>query len=890
MPDWRAHVRKHLPALAVGPERENEIVAELAMQLDQAYADALARGATDSEARAQSLDQFRNWDELAREIGRAERSVSSRWFSGAIHDARYAGRYLRRNPAFAAVAVLTLAFGIGASVAVFSLVDALVLRGLPYPAPGRLVAIETRRTAQPELESCTSPPDFFDLQERTRAFSDIAAIDPIWNVILTGSGEAQQLSALYTSANLYTMLGIKAELGRTFSSEEDIRTAPVGRVVLSHSFWQRRFGGRRDVLGQRLLLDGSAFTVIGVLPAGFHYEGEPLAGTAADIDVYLPLAANPLTTGGRGLRCLKLIARLRDGVTYPQANDDVRRVGETLAAEFAPSNRGYAISAQALRGQVTGRFRLTVLLLFGSVGFVLLMACANVAGLLLARAAARAREISVRVAIGASRFRLLRQLLTEGLVISVIGGIAGIVVANFSLKLLLAAAPASLIGGRTVRIDARALLFASLAALACAILAGLPPAWRTVRGDIGNALRESARGLTSGNHRLRSVLVVAQVTVAIVLLVGATLLIRSFHRLMDVDPGFQARHVLAIATQTPQPQNPAQRTDFYRRLQEQLLAVPGVEAVAAASRLPMQGMNLGSELFIEGKSIPGEQGPGVEYRVVTGNYFATMGIPVRAGRVFEDREDGRDGAIAVINQTMAHRFWPGDTAVGKRIKLGPSPEKQSWITIVGVVGDIRHFGLDADPRPEAYRPYAQSPLGAPLLAIRTAGDPAALAETLAARVRAFSPQVPAYNVSTMQELVDRSTVQRRFVMWMLTVFSLAALLLAGVGIYGTMSQAVTQRRQEIGLRMALGASPSATLLMVLRQGLALAAWGILLGIAIAAAFTRLMGKLLFEVQPLDPPAFAAAAAVLAAFAFVACYLPARRATRVDPLETLRMDA
>jgi predicted permease len=890
MPDWRTYVREHLPALGVGPERENEIVAELALQLDQAYSDASARGASDAEARAQALNQFRNWDDLAREIGRAEHPVSSRWFSGALHDARYAGRYLRRNPGFAAVAVLTLAFGIGASVAIFSLVDALVLRGLPYPAPHRLMAIETRRVPQPEIEPWTSPPDFFDLQERTRAFSEIAAIDPIWNVILTGRGEAQQLTALYTSANLYTMLGIKAELGRTFSPQEDVRTAPLGRAILSHSFWQRRFGGSRDVLGERLVLDGNAFTVIGVLPAGFHYEGEPLAGSAADVDVYLPLAANPLTTGGRGLRCLKLIGRLRDGVTVQQANDEVRRIGDALSAEYAASNRGYAMSAQPLGGQVTGRFRLTVLLLFGSVGFVLLMACANVAGLLLARAAARAREISVRVAIGASRFRLLRQLLTEGLVMSAIGGAAGIVIANFSLKLLLAAAPASLIGGRTVRLDGRALLFASTVALACAIFAGLPPAWRTVRGDIANALREAGRGLTSGNHRLRSVLVVVQVTVALVLLVGATLLIRSFQHLMDVDPGFQARHLLAIATQVPQGQNPAQRTDFYRRLQEQLLSVPGVQSVAAASRLPMQGMNLGSSLFIEGKSTPGEQGPDVEYRVVTGNYFATMGIPLRAGRIFDDHDEGQPDSIVVVNQTLARRFWPGDTPVGKRIKLGPSPDKQPWITIIGVVGDIHHFGLDADPRPEIYRPYTQNPLSSPILAIRTAGDPAALAETLAARVRALSPQVPAYNVSTLQELVDRSTVQRRFVMWMLTVFSLAALLLAGVGIYGTMSQAVAQRRQEIGLRMALGASPSATVRMVLRQGLILAGWGILLGTLLAAGFTRLMGKMLFEVRPLDPPAFAAAAAVLTAFAFVACYIPARRATRVDPLETLRTDA
>jgi predicted permease len=562
-----------------------------------------------------------------------------------------------------------------------------------------------------------------------------------------------------------------------------------------------------------------------------------------------------------------------------------------LATEYAASNRGFAIDAQPLRAEITGRFRLTMLLLFGAVGFVLLMACANVAGLLLARAAARAREISVRVAIGASRFRLLRQLLTEGLVLAVIGGAGGLLVASLSLKLLLAVAPASLVQGRAIHLDGRALLFASVVVLATAILAGLPPAWRMVRADISGKLREAGRGLTAGHHRLRSALVVVQVAVALVLLVGASLLIRSFQRLIDVDPGFQARHLLAIATQVPQSMRHSdRRVAFYRRVQDALAAVPGVQSVAAASRLPMQGMNLGSSLFIEGKSTPGEQGPDVEYRVVTDNYFATMGIPLRAGRFFDEHDGAQSGGVLVINQTMARRFWPGESPVGKRIKFGASPESEPWNTIVGVVGDIRHFGLDADPRPEVYLPYASDPLGAPILAIRTAGDPAALAETLAARVRSVSPEAPAYNVSPMQDLVDRSTTQRRFVMWMLTVFSLAALLLAGVGIYGTMQQTVAQRTPEIGLRMALGATPASTLLLVLRQGFALALAGIVLGAASAAALTHLMGRMLFEVHPLDPAAFVGAALVLAAFALVACYVPARRATHVDPLETLRMEA
>jgi putative ABC transport system permease protein len=890
MPDWRELVRRRLAGLAVGPERESEIVYELAAQMEQAYGDALAGGASQAEARTRAEAQFRNWDELAREIGRAEHGRRPRWFAGAWHDARFAGRYLSRHPGFAAIAVLTLGFGIGASVAVFSLMDALVLRSLPYPDASRLMAVDTRRVQQPEIEPWTSPPDFFDLRERTRTFSAMAAIDPVWNMVLTGRGDAQQLTALFASADLFPLLGVKAKLGRTFSPREDDRHRPMAVTMLSHGFWQRRFGGRRDAVGQVLHMDGNAYTVIGVLPADFHYEGEPLAGTAADIDVYLPLAANPLTNGGRGLRCLKVIARLRPGVSVEQAAGDVRRIGEELAGEYGASNRGFAMDVQPLRAQVTGRFEVTMLLLFGAVGFVLLMACANVAGLLLARSASRAREISVRVAMGAPRVRLLRQLLTEGLVLAAAGGIAGLAMAHFSLKLLVAAAPASLIAGRTIQLDARALLFAAVAVLASAMVSGLPPAWRMVRGDIAHALREAGRGLTAGHHGLRAALVVAQVAVALVLLVGASLLIRSFQRLMEIDPGFQARQLLTIATQAPQgAQKPDQRLEFYRRVSEAVAAVPGVRSVAAASRLPMMGTNLGSALFIEGKSTPGEQGPDVEYRVVTDNYFATMGIPLRAGRLFDRQDDAQADGVLLINQTMARRFWPGESAVGKRVKLGPSPEKQAWITIIGVVGDIRHFGLDAEPRPEIYRPNAYSPMSAPMLAIRTEGDPAALAETLAARVRSVSPEVPAYHVATMEELVNRSTTERRFVMWMLTLFSLAALLLAGVGIYGAMSQAVAQRTPEIGLRMALGASPSATLRMVLRQGFGLALEGIALGAVGAAICARLLGGMLFEIRPLDLPAFAGATFVLALFALLACYWPARRATRVDPLETLRRE-
>ncbi|HEV3200474.1 MAG TPA: ABC transporter permease [Bryobacteraceae bacterium] len=897
MHDWRGYVRKHLPPLAVGPQRENAIVAELALQLEQAYGDALAGGSSEPEASRLAQCQFGDWDALAREINRSELPAvpgvarpAGGVFAGAARDARFAARFLVRNPAFAAIAVATLAFGIGGNTAVFTMVDAVALRSLPYRQADRLMAIETRKAQQPELEPWTSALDFFDIRAQTTTFSAVAAISPIWSVVMTGRGEAERLESLYVSANLFPMLGVNAELGRTFLPKEDNHTQASNVVVLSHSLWQRRFGADRNVLGTSVNLDSGTYTVIGVLPSNFRYAGEPVAGTASEIDAWLPLSANPIVGSPRLLRFLKVAGRMKPGVSLQQSQDEIRRIGVRLAEQYPASNRGFAYDVQPLSAQVTGRFRVAMLLLLGTVGFVLLMACANVANLLLARASARQREISIRAALGASRFRLLRQLLTEGVVLAVAGGAAGLVVAYIGLRFLIRTAPATLLRPGEVVLDGRALLFTSAAVLACALLAGLPPAWRIVRADIESTLRGSGRGMMAGNHRLRSALVVVQVSVALVLMVGAGLLIRSFQRLLDVDPGFRPDNLITISTQMPQSaQTPAQRTALFRTMQEELTKIPGVQSVGVVSRLPLLGSNLGAWLFVEGKYLPGEPGYDVEYRVASPNYFAAMGIPLRAGRLFDEHDDANPAAGIVINQTAAHKFWPSEDPIGKRVKLGTPPERFPWITVLGVVGDVRHVGLDTDPRPEVYRPYAVNPLGTPILVIRTAADSRPLIGLMSAKVRSVSAGVPAYNVYAMQALVDRSTAQRRFVMLLLTGFAVAALLLAGVGVYGTVSQSVVQRTQEIGLRMALGASPAAASWLVFQQGILLTGAGIAAGSLAAVGLTRLMRKMLFEVRPLDPVSFLAAAIALGAFAALACYLPARRATRVDPLVALRQD-
>jgi putative ABC transport system permease protein len=888
MSDWREYVRRHLPATGAPPARESEIVAELALQMEQAYQDAIAAGVAEDEAVRRAKAQFTDWKSLGREIGHAE-SPSVRWWSGAGNDFRYAGRHLRRNPLFAAVAIVTLAFGIGGNTAIFTIVDTLMLRGLPYRDPDRLMAIETRRIQQPEIEPFTSPPAFFDLRARATSFESLMGIQPIWNLVVTGRGDAEQVKGFYVSSTFFPMLGVKPMLGRPFTEEEDIAQRPRAVALVSYAYWQRRFGGQQSAIGQRLAMDGQPFEIIGVMPRGFRYDGDPIAGTATEIDVYLPMAANRLTIAARTLRSLKVIGRLKPGVTHAQAREEIRRLGASFAEQYPESDRGFAYDVQPLEAQVAGRVRGMMILLLATVGFVLLMACANVANLLLARAAARQREISIRMAIGAAQWRLIRQLLIEGLALATIGGAAGLAIAAGALRVLIAVGPESLMRIRPIAIDGRALAVTTAAVLLCTLLAALPPAWRMARAELGVAMRESGRAVTGG-HRLRSGLVVLQVTVALMLLVGAGLLIRSFARLLDVNPGFDTRNLLTISTQMPmQGRQPAERRANYELARERVLAVPGVRSVAAVSRLPMLGSNVTSSLFVEGKAVPGVQGPEVEYRVATHDYFSTMGMTLRAGRLYDPHDDSSAATVVVINETMARMYWPGESAVGKRIRLTNNSEQQPWITVIGVVADIRHFGLDVAPRPEVYRPYAVNPLGAPVLVIRTDADPAPLAQTLAAKVRSIGPDVPTYNVHLMQELVDRTTAQRRFVMLLLAGFAGCALLLAAIGVYGMVSEAVAQRTREIGVRMALGASPQAALALVFRDGAALVGLGILFGTAGALALTRLMTKLLFDVRPLDPVSFAGAAAALAIFAAIACYIPARRATRVDPLVALRAE-
>jgi predicted permease len=890
MRDWFAYVRENLGDLQVSPARATEIVAELAQQLEQACNAAVARGASPQQAEAAAIAQFPDWQALRREIQSAEPNRLRREdrkpsiFSGTLQDFRHAARLLRANLAFALLAICTLAFGIGANSAIFTIVDALALKPLPYQDPSRLVAIESRNAGEAPWSSM---PDMLDVRAQARSFSSIAGISPVWNDVVTINGHAERLQSLYVSASFFPMLGVNPVAGRTFTQDDDKLDAGARVMLLSYPYWQRQFGGSPGAIGQSVNVNGSAFTVIGVLPRDFQYLGEPVAGTPASIDVWFPLATNQIAGSPRWLRFLKVVGKLQPGVTAAQASEEMRTIGANLARAYK-EDAALVYSATPLESEVTGKVRPMMLLLLGAVGLVLLMACANVANLLLTAAIARGKEIAVRAALGASRFRLLRQFLSESILLAGLATLAGIGLAFAILRALVAAAPATLLEGRTVELDNRAMLFTIGVAAISALLSGLPPAWRVLRGDIAVGLRETGRGFISGHQRFRAGLVIAQMSLALALLIGAGLLIRSFARLLDVNPGFDAAHTATVTTLlSPSITTAAQAIAQDHALIARIASLPGVRAAGAVSRLPLQGSNLGSWLWIDGRNWSAGQQPSVEYRVASPGYFSAMEIPLLAGREFDDHDAANPAGIALINETAARMFWGHESPIGQHIKLGPNPEKQNWITVIGVIGDVHHFGLDKDASPEAYRPLDYSGLFNPILVARVEGDPAAALEEMAGAVHAVDPAIPVYNELPLSALVERSTAQRRFLMLLLTGFAACALFLAAIGIYGTFSQSVEQRTRELGLRMALGASQASVLRMILKQALALATIGALIGGAMAAALTRLMRTSLFEVTPLDPAVFALAIVTLCMVAVVACLAPAYRATRVDPLEALR---
>ncbi len=807
------------------------------------------------------------------------------------YDLRSALRMFARNPGFALVAVAALALGIGANTAIFSIVDAVLLRPLPYDQPQQLVKVwgNFSGIGLPNDRNWISAPEFADLRGLSRSFAAIAAID-VDSFNLSSGGIPERVQGARVSQSFFPLLGVQPQFGRGFAVGED-QPGRDNIIVLSHELWQRRFGADRALVGRKITVNGAPFVVVGVLPPGFQYP--------AHAEVWTPIAFPPeaLAPDRRGNHGLEVLARLKRGLSLEQARADMRAVTRGIIEQnpaYPYRQFHFAVILSPLLEETVGDVQKTLWVLMGAVGFVLLIACANVANLLLARAAVREREMAVRTAIGASRGRLVRQLLTESLLLSVAGAAIGLLIARWGLRALgaLSATVVPRLGG--VSIDGSVLAFTALLALATAVIFGLAPALQVSRTVTYESLKEGGRGASPGaaHHALRRALIVAEVALSLVLLVGAGLLIRSLLRVLNVDPGFRADRVLTVSLSLPEARysSPAQVRAFYRELLDRVERLPGVEAAGGISSLPLSGSSSSGTVTIDTAAVPPDQTtPEADLRPITPDYFRAMGIRLLRGRFFDARDQEDAAPVAIVDETMANTYWPSEDPVGKRIKRGGKQSRNPWMTVVGVVKHVRYRTLEAQSRVQLYWPEPQSPWPFLSLAIRTGAEGSGLTATVQKQVLAIDPDQPIYAVRTMQQYVSQSIERRQLSTVLLAVFAGLALLLAAIGIYGVFSYLVTQRSHEIGIRIALGARRSQVWRLVLGQSLSLTVAGIATGLIFGLALTRLLASLLFEVNAADPYTFAAVALILAAVAVVASFMPARRATRVDPIEALRQE-
>jgi len=793
------------------------------------------------------------------------------------NDLKYALRQLANNPGFAAAAVLTLALGIGANTAIFSAVDRVLLRPLPYRDPQRLVMLFHDNSKTGQRKDFVSFQALEEFRARLNGFEQMAAVSPPWSQVLNTEGEPERLASRFVSADFFPLLGVTPARGRGFQAAEDRPGAPA-TVIVSQGFWQSHFAGRsfEPVV---ITLNRNPVTIVGVLPAGFRFQ--------EDADLWMPISTNPLPARGR-IRFLQVIGRLRPGVAWEQAAKDAAGVARQMEKENPESQSGLGVTVLPLEEQVVGEARPALLLLLGAVGCLLLIACANVANLLLARGASRSREVAVRAALGAGRVRLLRQFLAESLLLSLLGAAAGLLLAYWGVDLIRGIGGAYLPRAEEITINPRILGFTLAVTAVIGGLFGLLPALQLSGAHINESLQEGGRavaGKTSGKQR--KVLTVVEVALALLLMTGTGLLARSFARLLGVDPGFQVRNVLTLQIGIPPNKyaQPPQQVAFYRQLFERLEALPGVQAAGGTTRLPLRE-GVSTYVEVEGHPKPPSEAPEIEFRRASNDYFRAMGIPLLEGRTFSDRDTADRPSVSLVNQTAARRLWGGETPVGKRLRLTQS---QQWTTVVGVVGDIRHFGLDHEVRPEMYISFLQGPPSTPLLALRTTGDPAALASAVRNELRGLEPELVIWNIAPLEELLAGSMASRRHTLGLIGLFALVALALAAVGIYGVLAYGVTQRMREMAVRMALGARPADVLRLVIGEGMRMVVAGAVLGLIGSVLLARFLTGLLYGVSPLDLSSYAASVVLLVLVALLACYVPARRATRVDPVTALRYE-
>ncbi|HJR05678.1 MAG TPA: ABC transporter permease [Pyrinomonadaceae bacterium] len=902
MPDWKDEIRRLLSGLRLAPTREAEIVEELSQHLDDRFEQLLQGGATREEAYRAALLELTESDLLAEELRRVERPVQQeppvmgaasgrRNIMGDLwQDLRYGLRMMLKNPGFTVVAVLALALGIGANSAIFSVVNTVLLRPLPYRDPERLVMIWEDDTKGGYPRDTPAAANYIDWRDQSSVFEGMAAMAE-QNFNLTGTGEPEKIEGRRVSANLFSLLGVEPQVGRAFLAEED----QPGRsrvVVISHGLWQRRFGADAKIINQSLTLNGESYTVVGVMPSHFQFPSR-------EDELWVPIAFTPEEAASRGRHYLEVVARIKSGVTLEQAQAEMSTIASRLQQQYPEQNAELGAVVTPLHEQVVGDIKPALLVLLGAVGFVLLIACANVANLLLARAAVRQKEISIRVALGASRLRLVRQFLTESVLLAVLGGGVGLLLSLWGVSLLKAFIPENISQVEAITIDARVLAFTLLVSLLTGLIFGLAPATQASNLNLNETLKEGGRDSAAGSrgNRIRNLLVVTEVAVSLVLLIGAGLLINSFMRLRNVDPGFRADNLLTMQVELPELKYPehAQRTNFYNELLRRIEALPGVKSVAVTTNLPLyaQGNSIG--VSIEGRPDPAPgQGkrPSVTTRVVSPNYFQTMGIALLQGRGFSDQDKVDSPAVAVISETMARRFWPDQDPTGRRLTSGSptSTDPNDWITVVGVVKDVRQFELISEAKQQMYLSYVQADFFAPNdLVVRTDLEPLSLASAVRRAVWEVDKDQPVSKIRTMEEIVSESVARQRFSMLLLGIFATLALVLAAVGIYGVMSYSVAQRTREFGIRMALGAQRSDVLKLAVGQGLKLVLVGIVIGLGAAFVLTRVMSSLLFGVSATDPVTFITISLVLVGVAVLASFVPALRATKIDPMDALRYE-
>ena len=808
-----------------------------------------------------------------------------------LSDLRYALRMLGRNPGFTAVAVLTLALGIGANTTMFGVVNATLLKPLPFPDSEKLVMVWQGQVKDPKDRNIVSLPNYRDWLEQNRVFEDIALFDSAGKGYnLSGGSEPEQVSGVRVTASFFPVLGVPPLMGRTFLPEEEI----AGRdreVVLSHGLWSRRYGADPDIVGKTVTIDSQEYTVVGVMPR--HFEFQFWSGPR---QLWVP-AGYTQGDQDRDSNSFLSFARLKPGVTIDQARAAMDTIGRRLASQYPRDNAGGTVRLELMREAGITGLRSALLTLLAVVGFVLLIACANVANLLLARSAARHKELAIRSAIGAGRGRIVRQLLTESVLLSLLGGASGLLLAVWTTRLLPQILPADL---RTIPmrpvdeigIDASVLAFTFLASCFTGVLFGLAPALSSSRSDLSEPLKESGRGSTpAGKSRLRHTLVASEMALTLVVLAGAGLMIASMARVLGVDPGLDPKNVLVAEMSLPQEElyyGPPGHPRFCQALEEHVGTLPGVVSVSSVAHLPLSGGGAGRGLAIEGQPDPGpDKQPGAGYSVVCPAFLRTMGIPLLAGREFNDQDSLGAPGVILVNESFARRFWPGQEAVGKRVKLGRFDSTAPWLTVVGVHRDVRHAGLAEDTYPSFYRPYSQS--GWPFLSIvvRTASAPTSLLGAVKKALAQIEPNQPVSGVRTMEQVVAGSVGAGRFNMLLLTAFALLALVLAAVGIAGVVSYSVTQRTQEIGVRMALGARPRDVMALVVGGSMAWALGGIAVGLCASFGLLRVLAGVLYGVTPTDPVVLASVTTLLVAVAAAASYLPARQAARVDPVVALR---